>query len=560
MYVPLDSPRVRLLVFHGYLLRGTGSNVYNASLADALVRLGHEVHLLCQEPSPEGLGFVDSIGEWQDGKLAVRQIRRPPHSGRCTIYRPDIGGLLPVYVYDRYEGFKVKTFDRLTDEELERYLSANVRAVRDVVALVDPDLAFANHLVMGPVVLARALDDVPYAVKIHGSALEYTVKPHYQRFASYASEGLVRARGVLVGSLHTAESLWTAMPVEGLPERTRLGPPGVDTNSFVPRTPEEAAAELTGLVRWLESAQRTGFDATAAEAIDLLCDPSRDRPPDGAELEAVRSGYDPVGIDRDAPARLATIDPIREPVVCFIGKLIVSKGVDLLLAAWPLVLARHPKARLVVVGFGTYREGLELLIRALERADERLLSHLCRYGRALEGGPRDQLTYLMAFLESVKGREQRYFAAARRLRESVVFTGRLDHGDLSRLLPAAQAVVVPSMFPEAFGMVAAEGAACGALPVCAAHSGLAEVAAILAENLSPDVRKLLTFERGMRSVDGIAYAVNEWLGMDAKQRDAAREQLARTAQEHFGWERVAEGVIAAAQGRLDLLEAPAGRR
>jgi glycosyltransferase involved in cell wall biosynthesis len=214
----------------------------------------------------------------------------------------------------------------------------------------------------------------------------------------------------------------------------------------------------------------------------------------------------------------------------------------------------------VVVGFGTYREGLELLIRALERADERLLSHLCRYGRALEGGPRDRLTYLMAFLESLKGREQRYFAAARRLRESVVFTGRLDHGDLARLLPAAQAVVVPSMFPEAFGMVAAEGAACGALPVCAAHSGLAEVAAILAENLSPDARKLLTFERGMRSVDGIAYAVNEWFGMDAKHRDAAREQLARTAQEHFGWERVAEGVIAAAQGRLDLLEAPAGRR
>ena len=83
---------------------------------------------------------------------------------------------------------------------------------------------------------------------------------------------------------------------------------------------------------------------------------------------------------------LATIDPIREPIVCFIGKLIVSKGVDLLLASWPLVLAKHPKARLVVVGFGTYREGLELLIRALERADERLLSHLCRYGRALEGG------------------------------------------------------------------------------------------------------------------------------------------------------------------------------
>ncbi len=40
------------------------------------------------------------------------------------------------------------------------------------------------------------------------------------------------------------------------------------------------------------------------------------------------------------------------------GKLIVSKGVDLLLAAWPLVVARVPDARLAIVGFGTYRDAL----------------------------------------------------------------------------------------------------------------------------------------------------------------------------------------------------------
>ena len=34
---------MRILIFHGYLLRGTGSNIYNANLAKALARLGHEV-------------------------------------------------------------------------------------------------------------------------------------------------------------------------------------------------------------------------------------------------------------------------------------------------------------------------------------------------------------------------------------------------------------------------------------------------------------------------------------------------------------------------------------
>ena len=45
------------------------------------------------------------------------------------------------------------------------------------------------------------------------------------------------------------------------------------------------------------------------------------------------------------------------------GKLIVSKGVDLLLAAWPLVVAEVPDARLCVVGFGTYRDGLGAMRR-----------------------------------------------------------------------------------------------------------------------------------------------------------------------------------------------------
>ena len=40
---------MRILIFHGYLLRGTGSNIYNASLAAALARAGHEVHLFCQD-------------------------------------------------------------------------------------------------------------------------------------------------------------------------------------------------------------------------------------------------------------------------------------------------------------------------------------------------------------------------------------------------------------------------------------------------------------------------------------------------------------------------------
>ncbi len=188
---------MRVLIFHGYMLRGTGSNIYNVNLARALARLGHEVHLLCQ-----------------DREVRIEGVQ---------IHNPDIGGLLPVYVKDPYEGFEVKTFPELSEDELDRYLEANVAAVREVAAAAGGiDAALANHLVMGPAILARA-GVAPFAAKIHGSALEYTVKPH-PRFLPYAREGMEAARGVLVGSAHTADSLWAALPdVPGLREQVAIG-------------------------------------------------------------------------------------------------------------------------------------------------------------------------------------------------------------------------------------------------------------------------------------------------------------------------------------------------
>ncbi|HKN94041.1 MAG TPA: glycosyltransferase, partial [Thermoleophilaceae bacterium] len=188
---------MRILVFHGYLLRGTGSNIYNTSLAAAFAAQGHEVHILCQDRHATDLPFVGALGRWEAGELRVEG----ESDARVTAYLPDIGRVLPVYVADRYEGFDAKPFLELEDEELDHYLEANVAAVRDVVERVRPDVALANHALMGPAVLARALGgDVAYAVKIHGSALEYTLRRDPDRFLPYVREGLEAANGVLVGS------------------------------------------------------------------------------------------------------------------------------------------------------------------------------------------------------------------------------------------------------------------------------------------------------------------------------------------------------------------------
>jgi hypothetical protein len=224
---------MKILIFHSYLLRGTGSNIYNNNLARALAGLGHDVHLFCQDLEAEDLPWVNSIGLWTGGVLQVRRLRDTGGAGSVTVYRPPIGRILPVYVEDPYEGFEARAYPRLEDDEIEDYIRINVEAVREVEQLISgSDAALANHLLMGPVVLARA-GVRPYAIKHHGSDLEYTVKPN-PRFVPYAEEGLEPAAAVLVGSWHTAVSLWHAVPGLDLESKTGLGPPGVDTEEFSP--------------------------------------------------------------------------------------------------------------------------------------------------------------------------------------------------------------------------------------------------------------------------------------------------------------------------------------
>jgi glycosyltransferase involved in cell wall biosynthesis len=445
---------MRVLIFHGYMLRGTGSNIYNANLAPALARLGHEVHLLCQ-----------------DREVQLEGVQ---------IHNPEIGGLLPVYVRDPYEGFEVKTFPELSEAELDRYIEANVAAVRGVAERAGGiDLALANHLVMGPPILARA-DVAPFAAKIHGSALEYTVKPH-PRFLPYAHKGMAAASGVLIGSAHTAESLWAALSdLPDLREKTRLGPPGVDVEEFRPRGE-------------------------------------------------------------------------REELVAYVGKLIVSKGVDLLLAAWPLVRAAHPRARLEVAGFGAYEEGLRRLLAALERGDLDEAREVARLGWALEGGEERPLPILSAFLGNPP---TGYAEMARAAAGSVEFVGRLEHSEVASFFPRAEAMVMPSTFPEAFGMVAVEAAACGTLPVSAGHSGMLEVSRQLQPALPEEVGPLTSFPVEEGAVEAIAARLNAWFSLPATERERAREALVETVARLWSWEGVARGVLAAAAGELGDLPSP----
>jgi len=411
---------VRILLWHGYLLGGTGSNVYTRALAREWSRAGHEVVVVSQERAPE---------QYDLGGATTVTVELP-------------GGLLPTFVMDRYDGLSPKYLQDFTDAEKRAYVDANAAVLRE---LLPADVVFTNHVLMGGAV--GAATGVPFRVKAHGSELEYSMRGRPE-LEAWGREALAQAEATFVGSSHIRKVL---EDVVGHVDRVFEVPPGVDIDEFTLEARDSALAQLL--------------------------DEARDDPPNPGNTEERLP-------DEENAERLAAFLAGDGPVVVYFGKLIEQKGVQVLLEAM-----RGIDARLVVVGFGPYRPELEA-------------------------------------------------SAPRR----TLFTGPLEHRHLVHLLPLADVTVVPSIFPEAFGMVAAEAAAAGSPPLVARHSGLAEVAAGLEEAYPERFRHLASFESG--DAADLARKLEELLALPPAERDALKRAARQAVVDRWSWASVAERLLA----------------
>jgi glycosyltransferase involved in cell wall biosynthesis len=411
---------VKILIWHGYLLGGTGSNVYTRQLAREWSRKGHDVTVLSQDPHPERSDI-----------------------GTAQAVKPDTGPLLPVFVLDEYEGRLVKLVQDCSREELDHWVEANAAAVRE---LLPADLLFCNHILLGgPVGVASG---APFVVKAHGSELEYSMRGNAE-LSKWGLDVLDRAHAVVVGSVHIQEVLDEVCGYQGPVHEI---PPGVDVDAWKPQPRDEALAEL-------------------------LAEARNDPPNPGNANERLP--------DEGNAERLAAFLAGDTPTVVYFGKLLYNKGVHLLLEA-----LKEIEARAVIVGFGDYREELESLA--------------------------DPATTL--------------------------FTGPLEHRHLEHLLAFADACVVPSIFPEAFGMVAAEAAAAGCPPLVANHSGLAEIAQGLDVDYPLELHQLAYFTNG--DVEELRTKLSRLLALPADERMAVRAAARRAAVERWSWSGVAERLLA----------------
>jgi glycosyltransferase involved in cell wall biosynthesis len=413
---------VRIFVWHGYLLAGTGSNIYARQLSREWSREGHDVTVFSQEPQPERFDL----------------------GGAATV-RPDVGGLLPVFVLDRYEGYEVKRLQDCAREELDAWVEANAAAMREHGAA---DLVFVNHVLLGGAV--GAAEGSRYLVKAHGSELEYSMRGN-AALAEWGAEMLAGAAATIVGSDHIRSVVQDVCgAVDGIYEVS----PGVDVDM------------------WRPAAKDVALERLVAEA-------RLDPPNPGNADERLP--------DEDNAARIAAFLAGDRSTVVYFGKLIENKGVQILLEA-----LRGLDVRAVIVGFGDYRTELERQAAGLD----------------------------------------------------TLFTGPLEHRHLVHLLALADTAVAPSVFPEAFGMVAAEAAAAGCPPIVADHSGLAEIARGLEQDYPPGCGALASFPSG--DAAALRDRLEDILALRGDERAALRAAARRAAVERWSWTSVARRILAAA--------------
>lgn len=529
-----------ICLVHGYGLSGSGSNQWTRSVAQGMVANGESIHLICQENRPELFDFVSEAYSYApDGEpelLFRREIGRP---GRCVVHRPKLD-LLPTYVRPKASNASMACILDMERSQIEDYLRRNEAAVRRIFNDHVVTSVHVNHVVLMAVVMHRVCSErgVPLAVMPHGSAIEYVVK-HNAEMKSLAEAALDSADRLLMLSDEMIDRIRDVFGSLDRPEEKMvMASAGVDTTQFrVIRRRDRSSSisrlkhELAGTPRGTSAAARQAMTAQLSDDMQLE-----------ALLDVLRAAgdYPPKLPDADLEEKLDHVEWDRDDIITFVGKIIGYKGLASIVAAFPEIAARRPRARLLIAGRGNLREGLEALVWALGHGKRSLVKNLVAWGGALEGEsaqPFDRVAAYMDRLDS-EGRLDEYFELAREHAhpDKIVFTGYMEHHLLCHLFPCCDVAIFPSIVKEAAPLVVPEAMASGCFPIGTDFAGMGASLDVASEAVPEDVGRLM---RLRPESEHTVIDVVEHVARALAVADAHREALRALAVRKYDWRSVA---------------------
>jgi glycosyltransferase involved in cell wall biosynthesis len=531
-----------ICILHGYLLEGSGSNLWTRAVVQSLCRNGETIHLVCQENHAEEYDFIaEQYHYGLDGSVETMFKRGVPYPGRCILHKPQLGDTLPVYVWDRYEEFpNVVPMVELSDEAINNYLRRNTEVVLQIVRVFGITAMHANHAVLISVVAEQvsAATSIPFTIMPHGSDIEYAVKKD-GRFLRLATSALTAAKRIFVHGQEMRErvnKVFSSVP--GIEDKMKELHLGVDTSLFEPMPRGLRQKNVTRLLETLAGVPRGKTPELSEGLRERLSGEMAER-----ELRlAIQSASNYAGKqpDADLEAKLAAVDWADDKILLFVGRLISSKGLQSIIAALPLILDKHPTGRLLVVGHGPLREPIEVMLWALEHGKISLVERIIECGSSLEGLTGRAFTAVRCFYDhlSERGELNTYFEKARQyLRaDRVIFTGYLTHRELRYLFPCCDVAIFPSVVAEAGPLVFIEALASGCFPLGTYFAGMAASIDSVAAALSTEDAKLMKLSaKEEKTVADLVANVGGALHLGEKYKMKLRE----AAVEHYDWKNVA---------------------
>jgi len=522
---------MKIGLFHGYNLGGSGSNEYTRYLAKALLAENTEVHLICREPDAKSLGFVDVAFKYDvDGNAEELYDSRPANDSVsrpfCFLHEMPDASVLPVYITDKQRDGVVKSFSNLTDIELEEYHNVSCNALKAILTTYTLDILHCNHVTYQPQIAEQVCEetDTPYIIYPHGSAIEYTVKTD-DRYFNKVRKSIQLTDGMIIGNNEVKQRIINLYP----DLETQIN----EKSQIVHM--DCGGGKTTALTHELEAK----LDAGDINAVTEFRDSYVQKLP-----------------DEQISLKLAELD-LNSPVMLFVGAFTAGKGIQGLLCAMCSALRKKPDLQLVIVGAGAYREALEGLVHLLSTRNLPMLKAIASQGFDLDfsdktGAWEDVEYYLENHADEL-------LESADRLKSNVHFVGRLNHDQLKFLFPVVDLAVFPSVVPEAYPLVLMESLSNGVLPMVSYFSGFTdgidELADVIPEDLLSQMRIPMDNQQRIKVMADNLLSI-----LSNESFTKIRPKLREVACARYDWSLRAKQMIDSYNKVLELTELNTGRK
>jgi glycosyltransferase involved in cell wall biosynthesis len=519
---------MRIGLYHGYELSGSGSNEYTRYLARTLVYLGHEVHIICREPSPENITYISKAYAWNKDGSAKTIFSKNYHNHTCVLHQLPNAEVRPVFLTDKQREGNVKSFVSLSSEELAEYHKLNKKLLYAILSKNQMDVLQANHLIYQPVVALEVCEatNTPLIIYPHGSSIEYVIKSD-DRYRRLALKAILGSAGLIIGNREVRDRIINLYPEHKatILSKTKIVGVGVDTTLFKPLKKNGRVKNIQNLIN-TEGKGGKSPELTKELFVRLQ----------NMDIKATQEYWNKYNFslpDEDLNFQLEKI-PWNNKILLYVGALTAGKGLQSLITALPFILSHQPDTHLIIVGAGTYREVLQGLYYAIKTSHKSLLIELCKKGMDLDrnelAGPWEDV---QLFLNNKENFSQ-IINLGKLLENHVHFLGRLDHSRLKFIFPCADLSVFPSIIPEAYPLVLMESLSNGVLPIVSYFSGFKEGVDEL-EAFLPDkiIEKMKISVNPETRINSIISNISSLLAEpDLKQNSS---NLREIAVEHYDW-------------------------